>query len=107
MHHTSTQTEPCLVMSFEDDLEAEHISEIVKQIPDVLEYLQSAGKSQMYQKFTSLLTERKQPLSNIAFLFLCDVVEWYSIGSTRDIRCCINWTLTFKSHCKNVHIYTC
>jgi len=77
-HHTSSQIDPCLVLSFEDESEAEHISESVKQIPDVLEYLQSAGKSQMYQTVTSLLTERKLPFLKIAFLLLCNVVEWFS-----------------------------
>jgi len=43
-HHTSTQTDPCLVICLGDESEAEHISEIVKQILDVLEYLHSDGK---------------------------------------------------------------
>ena len=40
----------------------------------------------MYVKFTTLLAERKLPLSNIAYLLFVGVVDWFSLDSTRDMR---------------------
>lgn len=51
-----------------------------------MDYLISTGRTEMFIKFTTLLEERTLPLSNNAYLLFCDVAEWFSLDSTRDVR---------------------
>ena len=85
---SSTQTDPCFVLSADSCNEADinTIENIIQQIPNGLDYLKSENQMEMYIKFTTLLAERKIPLSNIAFLLFAHVVEWFSVDTTRNMR---------------------
>ena len=81
---TASQTEPCFVINTDQfkETDIETIEDIIQKIPFVLDELKSENQTEVYVKFTTLLAERKMPLSNIAHLLFVDVVEWFSfLGS--------------------------
>ena len=81
------QTDDSIVLkSNMSDEERELADSIIQMIPDVLTYLKTAGKEEMFQKFTKILADERLPLTNIAFLLLLDVVEWYSVENTHCMR---------------------
>lgn len=62
------------------------LTELKQLLPDVLRTLKNEGQLDMYMKLNKLLSKDKLPLSNVAFLLFKDVVEWYSIDDTRQMR---------------------
>ncbi|KAL4228160.1 hypothetical protein ACF0H5_013594 [Mactra antiquata] len=84
----ASQTDPCIIFDspHSEDEHYDSIDTIIQKIPEVIDYLHSERQIEMYTKFTTLLAERKFPLTNIAYLLFCDVVEWFSLDSTRTMR---------------------
>ncbi|KAK7507914.1 hypothetical protein BaRGS_00000879 [Batillaria attramentaria] len=60
--------------------------DIVALLPSVITALKEIGKMETYVKFHQLVCQGKLPLSNIAFLLFCDIVEWYSLTDTHEMR---------------------
>ena len=73
---TASKTEPCFVINTDQykETDIETIEDIIQKIPFVLDELKSENQTDVYVKFTTLLAERKLPLSNIAYLLFVDVV---------------------------------
>ena len=81
------QTDDCIVLKTNmSDEERELADSIIQMITDLLTYLKTAGKEEMFQIFTKILADERLPLTNIAFLLFLDVVEWYSVENTHCMR---------------------
>ncbi|KAH3813478.1 hypothetical protein DPMN_141938 [Dreissena polymorpha] len=85
---TVVQTESCIVEKTDaiEERDIETVEYLSDKIPAVLEYFKSENQVEMYVKFTTILAERKLPLSNIAVLLFVDIVEWFLLESIRDMR---------------------
>ncbi|XP_060589874.1 uncharacterized protein LOC132745056 [Ruditapes philippinarum] len=84
----SVQTDPTITLDLSSIEKPDHdaIKDIIQKIPAVIDYLHSEGQLEMYTKFTSLLADRKLPLTNIAFLLFSDVVNWFTLESSKKMR---------------------
>jgi hypothetical protein len=68
------------------DDNCQEIADIMKSLPLVIKELGNEGYSSLLQKFCKLVAEKKFPLQNISLRLWADVVEWYGLDDTRNMR---------------------
>lgn len=59
-----------------------YYTEIISLLPTVIDELKNIGQLEEFLSFHKLVSEKKFPLGNIAFLLFLDVVRWYGLEST-------------------------
>jgi hypothetical protein len=69
-----------------DETDDETLSRLLSILPSVISSLKEAGHIDMFVKFGELVASNRLPLDNIAFLLFNDVVHWYTLDSTSQMR---------------------
>ena len=64
----------------------EPIRELAALMPKVLDNLQTVEQTETYMKFNRLVAGNILPLGNIAYLLLLDIVNWFSVDTTTQMR---------------------
>lgn len=62
------------------------LNEMQLMLPAILNTLFEQGKLESYLKFNRLIHDEKLPMDNICFLLFNDLIEWYSITNTSQMR---------------------
>jgi hypothetical protein len=62
------------------------VDQLLSIIPVVEEKLKQAGKGDVLSNFLKLVYEDEFPLNNIAFTLFCDLVKWFTLQDTRQMR---------------------
>ena len=70
----------------ERDEDTEMIDRIVALLPGVIRELKCHSHDKNFEAFMSRVYERSFPLDNIAFLLFLDVVQWFSLDNTSQMR---------------------
>ena len=65
---------------------AGEIEELNNLVPKVLENLKTEGQVETYIAFNRLVAENSFPLTNIPYLLFLDIVNWFSTGTTAQMR---------------------
>ena len=60
----------------------ETIASLTSLLPMVVENLKTANKLEEFISFNRLMSEKRFPMENIAFLLFLDVVRWYNLNDT-------------------------
>jgi hypothetical protein len=62
------------------------VDQFLSIIPVVEEKLKQAGKGDVLSNFLKLVYEDEFPLNNIGFTLFCDLVKWFTLQDTRQMK---------------------
>jgi hypothetical protein len=83
---SDVEDDGCSVLPMEDEMDGNseyeaHANEIISLLPSVFNTLKECGLTSEFISFNKLLSEKKFPMDNIAFLLFLDVVRWFSLDN--------------------------